>query len=289
MALINGWYVQVVDESVSNETDITSHAVETGIDISDHIRNKPVQISISGNIVDVGDVKAYTILSQLQQFQKSGAMIEYHGRNVQNGLMIASFNTTHPNTINGGCEFSMELRGLRTAAPSYIEEEEVAEVANVPDPVENPVLEIGATVVFCGGPVYLSSDAQAAAATKSRSTCVITHISKAIFSIHQYHLESTDGGNVYGWVDVENIEGVEGNTVHPTRVIGVQQIVQGDNKNIYHLVKLGDQLYDLVNVQYKDLNTTAEWVMEHNPEAFAVQGDPTSLKADYSILMGVRA
>ena len=292
MALINGWYVQVVDETVDNETELSSHAVETGMDVSDHIRNKPVVISLSGNIVDVGDVAASTVLAQLHQFRTAGAMIEYHGRNVQSGLIMTSFNTKHPNTINGGCEFDMELKGLRVAAPSYVETQPLSETETVdavaqPDPAENPVLEIGAKAVFKGGPVYVSPDASKAAAKRGRSTCTITNINQRDYAAHQYHLISDDGGNVYGWVDVTNIEGLAGDLVKPTRIIGMQQIEQGDNKNVYHLVRLGENVFDLVN-EYKIYGATAEWVMENNPDAFDVPGDPQSLKADYNLWVGVR-
>lgn len=116
--------------------------------------------------------------------------MEYHDPNMQNRLVITSFHTKHPNTIHGGCEFDLELQGLRTAAPSYVEDtgtdsEAAPQPAALPDPVSNPVLEVGAAVIFKGGPVYVSSDAQTAAANRGRSACEITRVSEEDFSVHR--------------------------------------------------------------------------------------------------------
>ena len=35
MALINGLYVHVTDEKITNDTDVSSHSVESGIDVTD--------------------------------------------------------------------------------------------------------------------------------------------------------------------------------------------------------------------------------------------------------------
>ena len=119
MALINNNYVFVKEESVTRETESSSYAVEKGVDLTDHVHRKPVEISISGSIGNHNGVKASDIISNLYNLQKSGSLVDYVGRNAQGGMQIQSFNTSHPNTVWGGCEFDMVLREVRIAQPAY--------------------------------------------------------------------------------------------------------------------------------------------------------------------------
>lgn len=119
MAIINGIYVFVSDESLSHDVEITSHPVETGIDVADHLKRVPIQLSISGKIVDYGGRKASDILADLKLLQTSGSIITYTGRNAVSNVQIQSFSTTHPYTNAGGCDFSMTLKEVRFANPAY--------------------------------------------------------------------------------------------------------------------------------------------------------------------------
>ena len=215
MALINGIYVFVEDESLDMNLECTEHPVEEGTEITDHIQRKSVEITLKGKIVDYDDtlswedstivsVNATTALDKLKQLQKSGSLITYVGRNAQSNLQIQSFSTTHPNTVWGGCEFDMTLKELRVAQPAYTED-------------------------------------------------------------------------------------------YSAGCAGTQQVEQGENGEIYHIVKLGDKLWNLVSENYKILkpffssvSEKCAWVMEQNPHAFSVSGDIDSLMAGEKILMGLR-
>ena len=52
MALVNGIYVHVTDESVDRGVTRASHSVETGIDITDTVKPEAIKVSLSGEIVD---------------------------------------------------------------------------------------------------------------------------------------------------------------------------------------------------------------------------------------------
>lgn len=119
MALINNNYVFVKDESVTRDTESTSHPVEKGIDITDHIHRKPIEISLTGSIGNHNGKKAYDIINNLKNLQNSGSLIKYVGRNSAGNMQIQSFNTSHPNTVWGGCEFDMVLKEVRIAQPAY--------------------------------------------------------------------------------------------------------------------------------------------------------------------------
>ncbi len=230
MALINNIYVTVTDEEYSREAEITQHPVESGLPLTSTVRSKPKVISISGVIVDTEQYNADTIISKIEELYKSGSLIDYKGRNVGGSFQIKSFNTSHPNTVWGGAKFDMELVETRIAKSAYDPSKQKA--AEKEKQVNNPTLEVGAIVVFKGGSVYVSSDATKAAATRGRSTCKITIINNRSWSKHDYHLISTDGGKVYGWVDKANIEGtgtssgaVKTNTAATTKG-GTQQVVK---------------------------------------------------------------
>ena len=191
MATINNIYVLVVDEDLDRSSKIPQHPVEKGLPITDNVRNEPKTLSISGKIVDTKQYKADTIITKLDALRTGGSLVDYKGRNVCGNFLIKSFNTSHPNTNWGGADFDMELVEVRIAKSAYDPSKQKKATPTQSSSV--PVLKVGSIVVFKGGSVYVSSDAKNAAATRGRSTCKITKIVTYSWSIHQYHLISTDG------------------------------------------------------------------------------------------------
>lgn len=116
MAKLNGLYIFVQDEDMSYGVEVTEHTVETGVEISDHVKRKAVSISLSGEIVGKN---AANTLSKIKQMHQTGALCNYAGRTSLTNCLITEFSTGHPNTIWGGCEFSMTLKEVRTASTSY--------------------------------------------------------------------------------------------------------------------------------------------------------------------------
>lgn len=117
MAYINNYYVFVETESVSRGVEVSSHPVEKGMDITDNVKRSPVSISIDGEIVGVN---APAVLSSLTGLHQSGQLVKYSGRNILRNAIIESFDTGHPNTITGGCSFSMTIREIRVANSAYV-------------------------------------------------------------------------------------------------------------------------------------------------------------------------
>ena len=121
------WYIHVVDESTTKDVDVSSHSVENGIDISDTVKRKAATLSLSGSIVDYPPrnatkywLKAADVIWAIEVAKNNGVPVSYQGRNVFYNMLITSFSTSHPNTIMGGCEFSMELKEIRVAKNSYV-------------------------------------------------------------------------------------------------------------------------------------------------------------------------
>lgn len=299
MAILNGMYIHVVDESMEREVGATSHPVEEGIPTTDTVKAKELTISLNGKIVDYDSMKASEVLAKLRAWQEAGTLILYQGRNVASSMQIRSFETDHPNTNSGGADFSMVLKQVRIAKSAYVPKKESTQKKETAAK-KNVTITVGSKVVFKGGPVYVSSDAKKAAATRGRSTCKVTIISTESWSVHQYHLISEDGGKVYGWVDKANIEGVEATSTSGKTNAGTQQVKSTTNKKatstptstkeeypVYHKVKSGDTVYKLVS-QYSYLGKSVSWVISNSPGAFTRSGDASTLKVGAYLLMGYK-
>lgn len=120
MAYINNYYVFVETEDVSRGVEVSAHPVEKGLNITDNVKRSPVTISLDGEIVGNN---AQTTLSALESLHQSGQYVKYTGRNILKNAIIESFDTGHPNTITGGCSFSMKLREIRVAKSAYVKEQ----------------------------------------------------------------------------------------------------------------------------------------------------------------------
>ncbi len=202
MALINNNYVLVETESVSYATDSTSHPVEKGIDITDHVRRQPITLSVSGKIVDTKKKKSKDIIADIQKLQKAGSLIKYVGRISLGNLQIQSFSCDYSNKTWGGCDVEISLKEVRIAKSAYD-------------------------------------------ATKSKSN---------------------------------------------------QKVSKGDGNKVYHTVKKGDCVWNLVvSGPYKNLKPTysqpmqkCNWVMSQNPNAFSRKGDFTTLQIGKKLYVGNR-
>lgn len=208
MALINNNYVLAKNESVTYESNSTSHPIEEGIDITDHVQRKPISLSISGVISDTSNKKSAEIIESIKNLQISGSLIKYIGRISLGNMQIQSFNTDYEYKNWGGCTFDMELKEVRIAKSAY-------------------------------------DAAKSTALTKKQTSS--------------------------------------------------QQVSQGDISKVYHTVKKGDCVWNLVTKQYKDLKPTysktmdkCNWVMNQNPDAFSRKGDFGTLKIGAKLYVGHR-
>lgn len=108
-----------VTESVSYETESSTHPVEKGVNIVDHVQRQPISLSISGVITDTSNKKSAEIVDNIKKLQNSGSLIKYVGRISIGNMQIQSFTTDYSNKTWGGCEFSIELKEVRIAKTAY--------------------------------------------------------------------------------------------------------------------------------------------------------------------------
>lgn len=116
MALINKQYVFVQDESVKRGVAVSEHPVEKGLKITDNVKREPIVINITGEIVGKNAKKK---LKKIQTLHQKGKYVKYIGQNTLKKAIITSFDTDHPNTIYGGCAFTMEIKEIRIAKSPY--------------------------------------------------------------------------------------------------------------------------------------------------------------------------
>lgn len=288
MALLNNIYIHVTDETVNRTVESTSHPVEKGIDITDTIRRQPITLSLTGEMVDYGDMTAATVLRLVNSLQREGSLISYRGRNVIDNLQIQSFNSTHPNTIHNGLSFTMELKEIKLVQSSYNGDQDEQSKAEDEENKTNPVIEVGDTVKFTGGYVYVSSDAaKPSGGIRSSCECKVLKINTAAWATHQYCLEATDGTILQGWVDKSCIEGLGGQNTNKESKSSNQQVqTESSTKDKEsYTTKSGDTLYALYN-QYakvfgtnrKSFSAFCEEFMLDNPTAFSEKGNPRTMK-----------
>ena len=123
MALINNYYVFLIDEDVKRGVSVSKHPVESGLDVTDNTKREPKVISIKGEIVGSN---AKQILDKIEALHQKGKLIKYVGQNILNNALITTFDSSHPNTIYGGCAFTAEIEEIRIAKSPLVTKKAVA-------------------------------------------------------------------------------------------------------------------------------------------------------------------
>lgn len=276
MALINNIYIFVESEDFNNQVDTTSHPTETGLPISDTIRKQPVEVSLSGKIVNNDKLTTKETITKIKALQNAGSLVKYVGQaGTFKNLQIQSFSETYTNKNYGGADFSMNLKEVRVAKSAYVKPVKI--IVQV-----NGIVE-GQKVKFLGGNVYASSAARTVMSVRGQSVCKVTKIATQSYAKHKFHLISIDGRLVYGWVDASNVSTTL-TTVSSSSNGGTQQVNGSNKKIISHTVKPGESLYKLVNNTYRSRNLSITEIINSNPKAF-VNADPSTLKAGARLIL----
>lgn len=116
MAYLNDIYIQIASESYSRSTNVTSHPVESGVDITDHTKLEPYGVNLQGWIIsDTYDrADASRRLGKLVALQEKGNIVEYTGRTATGKkVIITSLNHDHTKDIANGTAISMSLKFVK--------------------------------------------------------------------------------------------------------------------------------------------------------------------------------
>lgn len=366
MALINGIYVQVIDEEVNREAQISTHSVEHGIDITDTIKADPIELSLGGKIVNYtatltrdNTSEPPGITAWMSLVKKDGTPFESMSFERLNMELLAFENGVtwvdtgqiqciaeggNPINITTGAgitqvkfEVKMPYKGVARIQNAYKDycafniinksttgyniqdynsDQEISdtvlsntyngergrvrtEFINYDNPAENNPLP---TVERSAKWVIEQLDAL------WRMGALITYDGRNYLQNYQIKsFQTTHPNTIAGGADFTlilqecrtaiNSYGADGAVVKSG---STQQIANGDNSEVWYDVQVGDNIYNLVaadDAPYKNLNRASsdgknysamEWVMVMNPFAFSIYGDYDSLKAGIKILLGTR-
>lgn len=117
----------IKDESLSESSSTTDHALEDGEQITDHIEHDPITLNLTGLIVDPGDEK----LLKLRKYRQDGKILSYNYRTRLETVVITSFDSDKSKDIRDGYVFTMTLKQIRLSKR--------AEVIRVTKPTEKQV------------------------------------------------------------------------------------------------------------------------------------------------------
>lgn len=107
----------VLTEENRGSLQVSSHSVEEGEEITDHVQPDSEEISISGELVGSG---FKTIVARIKGWQNAGARVRYVGKTALRNCIITDFIPSFSKDIKNGCQFSMTLKRIRIASPAYI-------------------------------------------------------------------------------------------------------------------------------------------------------------------------
>ncbi|ALS27198.1 LysM domain-containing protein [Paenibacillus sp. 32O-W] len=116
MAKLGGHEIHVISENPIFEIDAPQYPVEKGIDLTDHVERRAVEMEITGKILGP---KAASIRGQLVGAMNAGKLVNFTGRNAFKQALILSFSTEHDHEVANGYRFTAVIREVRIAEPSY--------------------------------------------------------------------------------------------------------------------------------------------------------------------------
>lgn len=116
MATIDGIQIHVTSEKPSYSVRVSTHPIEGGAAITDHVEPQLITIGITGYIVGVGASKK---MKDLRAKMNAGETVKYVGRTSFTTCVIEAFETDHDHTVANGMAFTMQLREVRKVKPLF--------------------------------------------------------------------------------------------------------------------------------------------------------------------------
>lgn len=116
MALLNNLYIFVKEESVDGEANVSTHPVESGDKITDHVKAEPAVLSLTGEIVGKS---SKTVKNKIESFKNKGTLVTYVGSYTLKNGIILNFKTRVSNEASGAYFFDMELKSIKIAKSPY--------------------------------------------------------------------------------------------------------------------------------------------------------------------------
>lgn len=118
MALLDNMYLFVETEDIAHKLNVTSNPTEQGIDLTDHAEREPIELSVSGMLLDSERTTAYEQYTKLRNWQLACKQVKYVGRNIFTGV-ITDISKSNDYTVANGAPISLTLKEIRIANSPY--------------------------------------------------------------------------------------------------------------------------------------------------------------------------
>jgi len=107
----------IESENPKDSATVTDKPVESGQDVSDHIKQNPSIINLRGQMTEDAADK----LQVLKKYQKEGTLLKYVGRNVYPNMVIEEIDREHDARNRLGFQFNIKLKQVRIATAKEVE------------------------------------------------------------------------------------------------------------------------------------------------------------------------
>lgn len=118
MALLNNMYLWIEKEDIAFTMNVTSNPTESGIELTDHAEREPLELSLTGMLLDDERNSAYAQYTKLRNWQLACKQVKYVGRNVFTGI-ITDISKSNDYTVGNGAPISLTLKEIRIARSPY--------------------------------------------------------------------------------------------------------------------------------------------------------------------------
>jgi curved DNA-binding protein CbpA len=107
----------IESENPKDSVTVTDKPVESGQDISDHVKQNSSTINIRGQMTGDG---AADKLQTLKRYQKDGELLKYVGRNIYSNMVIEEIDREHGVDNRNGFQFNIKLKQVRIATAKKV-------------------------------------------------------------------------------------------------------------------------------------------------------------------------
>ncbi|SYX86023.1 phage baseplate protein [Paenibacillus alvei] len=106
----------VISEEPEYSVQVSSHNVEKGGTITDHIQRDTASLHLEGLLIGP---QASNYKQRLVKAMNEGKLLQYTGRNMMLNCVITSLRTAHDSSIANGMTFTMSLKQVNIVKPAY--------------------------------------------------------------------------------------------------------------------------------------------------------------------------
>ncbi len=120
MPYIGDVFVEVVEsDQPGYSVKVTSHPVESGGSVADHVEQQPLSLTINGRITGKD---AASRLQKIKKYMEDGTMVSYRNRIAVTGILIVDFKPVHDKTDRKGFAFTITFTSVKIAKTSIEKE-----------------------------------------------------------------------------------------------------------------------------------------------------------------------